>query len=243
MPLRDMLYEKALKLLYEKGAEKLTVEAMAKTLNVQWQTLKRILDEYAKSGHVEISKMKFPFEMVVTLTEEGRKLASEMFSSDEGKLSPAEKILLAIIYAVGGQVKGATKLEKLPFLLERDYGVPLNEVYKYFAYRHGPYAKEITKAVNVLVYYGLIDVNEKVYRYEVDEDKERVIRIYTLTPKGKTLAESMFKRLPDEWKEKIRLLRIPAGKTQKSCWIMFMPNTQSLRNAQHWISSSDVTKI
>jgi DNA-binding MarR family transcriptional regulator len=216
MPLRDMLYKDALKLLYEKGGEKLTVVAMARALNVQWQTLKRVLDEYVKSGHVEIRKIeKFPFEMVVTLTEEGRKLASELFSSEESKLSPAEKMLLTIIYSVGGEVKGATKLEKLPFLLERDYGVPLSKIYKYFAYLHGPYSKEVTKAVNVLVYYGLIDVDEKVYRYDVDEDKERVIRIYMLTPKGKSLAESIFKRLPNEWKEKMRMLKIPAGKTTK----------------------------
>ena len=216
MPLRDRLREEMLRVLYEEEKEGISVLTMAKILNVHWQTAKKMLEELVRMGFVTISKKgEFPFKITASLTKEGESFAFELFSTDEGKLSLTERLLLIIIYVVGGEVRGTTKLEKLPFLLERDFKVELGDIFKHSPYLYGPYSTRVIDAVNSLQYNSLLNVNERVYRFEVEGDKERVIRIYTLTLKGNELAKSMFQKLPEELKKRLVKLRSHAQKSTK----------------------------
>ena len=202
------------KFLYEKEKEEFSYLKLAKILDVQWQTVENVLDELEKLGHVKLSKMeRFPFKRTANLTEGGRKFASELFAIDESEIGLSEKLLLIIFYAVGGEIKGTTKLEKLPFLLERDFGVKLGDIIQYFPYLYGPYSIDVMQSINVLVYHRLVDIDEKVYISEVEGDRERIYRIHTLTPKGEDLAKSLFQRLPSELKERLVKLRVHAKKT------------------------------
>lgn len=205
MPLRDRLRLDALKLLYEKGES--YISTIAEILNVRWETAQKLVDELSKDNYViKIKKTNFPFNWVVTLTEKGRKHAYKLFSADADKLGKAEVLLLLIIYVIDGVVKGATKLEKLPFLLEREMRVSLKDVFKYVPYLHGPYSGgAITESMRKLEHYGFVNMKERVV--DVSGDKEGVMRIYELTQKGKDLAKDFFNKLPGELKDRFASLR------------------------------------
>jgi DNA-binding MarR family transcriptional regulator len=214
MPLRDRLNKDILRLLYEGTELGKNIQAIAENLNVEWGTTQKVIDELAKMGYVKTYKTNiFPFKITVTLTEEGKKLAFELFSTDQSKLGLAEELLLLILLVADGEIKGTTKLEKLPFLLEKDFGVKLHELFKYFPYRFGPYSQDVIKSANILYNDGFILITEKIL--DIIGDEERIMRIYTLTPKGKELAKRLFQKIPDKLQKRLVKLRIPASKTTK----------------------------
>lgn len=216
MPLRDRLLVDLLKLLYSTG-KGFTVYELAKATNVRWETVHRAIRELEERGLVESSRRseRFPFRIIVKLTEEGKKVAKELSLEKRSKLGLGERLLLTIIWAVGGEVKGTTKLEKLPFLLEREYGVPLKDFYKYFAYLHGPYSPEVIKASIILAYYNFINIREEVYPSKVEGEKELILRVYELTEEGKDFAKELFENLPDDVKAKMINLKRFAQMTTK----------------------------
>ena len=216
MPLRDRVRKDLMKYLYETDAQSASIHAIADALNVRWETIERALEELTREGYLYYQKTKaFPFNFVVTLTHKGRKFAFDYCSPDYEKLGSGEMLLLLIIHAVGGQIKGTTKLEKLPFLLEHDFNVKLDEIFSYFPYFYGPYSRDVIKSVNTLAYCGFVSIEERIFPSETDGDKERTIRAYTLTQKGLDFAENLFKKLPDEFQRRVVKLRPHAAKTTK----------------------------
>jgi DNA-binding MarR family transcriptional regulator len=207
MTLRERLKAEVLIQLYQKSG--LSISALSDAVGVRWETIERIVNQLVKERLVIMTKKEtFPFEKVVNLTERGKKVAAEMALEDRGKLGVSERLLLAILYAVGGEVKGATKLEKLIFLLQEELGVPIKDFFKYFAYLHGPYSPDVMKSSYILAYYGFIDVNEEVYVQEIEGEKERVLRVFRLKEgKGEDFARELFESLPKEIKEKLERLR------------------------------------
>jgi Mn-dependent DtxR family transcriptional regulator len=202
--------------LYEEKRGMLSVLRISRILNVHWQTVAKLLEELSREGYVTLIKnKKFPFQITVSLTERGRNFVFELFAIDKGELNPYEKLLLLIIFATGGEIKGTTKLEKLPFLLEHDLNVQLNNIFNYFPYFYGPYSTKIIENVSSLHSKGFIDIEEKVYRLETKGDREVVSRIYTLTLKGEELAKRMFQKLPEELKKRLVELRRYTQKTTK----------------------------
>lgn len=216
MPLRDRLRQQILRLLYEKGGERISALTISKILDVHWQTAKKILEEFATEGYVKLVKNeKFPFQITAYLTERGKEFAREIFTFDEGELSPYEKLLLLILYAIGGEVKGTTKLEKLPFLLEHDLNVNLDNIFQYFPYHYGPYSNRIIENIQCLQGRGFVDIEEKVHIFGTEGDKELITRVYTLTLKGEEAAKRMFLKLPEELRKRLVELRRYAQKTTK----------------------------
>ncbi len=206
MSFRKRLRVEILAKLYEQN--EMSISDLAEAVGVRWETIERIVKQLDEEKYVTAKKMEvFPFEIVVTLTERGRGVASEVALGDRSKLGTPERLLSTILYAVGGEVKGATKLEKLVFLLQEEFGVPLKDFFKYFAYLHGPYSPEVMKSSYVLAYYGYIDIREEVYVLEVEGEKERVLRLFRLTDKGQDFAKELFEKLPEDVKEKLVCLK------------------------------------
>ena len=152
---------------------------------------------------------RFPFRKTVSLTDAGKAFAAELLSWEDTeksiKLQPTDVMLLVIMYAVGEEVKGATKLEKLPFLLEKECGVKVDHLFKYFPYLHGPYSPKVMEAAYRLAYFKLIEMEERVVG--VGTNEEHTMRVYRLTPKGRDLAVKIFKSLPDEHQKALLRLR------------------------------------
>jgi predicted transcriptional regulator len=195
-----MLKKEIVKMLYHENVEGVPIFRIAKSLGIRWETAQRLVEDLEKRGWVKIVEEKsFPFRKTVSLTNEGASFASELLSMERTALDPLDAILLVIIYAVGGKVEGATKLEKLPFLLEKEFGVKIDHLFKYFPYLHGPYSPKVIQTTHRLAYFKLINIEEKVVGTGINE--EYVMRIYTLTPEGKKLAEEIFKKLPNDYQE------------------------------------------
>jgi predicted transcriptional regulator len=204
------------KYLYENISGCVSIQAIAEKLSIRWETAEKLVYDLAENGYVNYTKTKnFPFKFVVSLTTKGRKFAYEQSSPDYENLSLGELLLLLIIHISGERITGTTKLEKLPFLLEHDLNVRLDDVFHYFPHFYGPYSRDIIKSINTLAYRGFVDVTERVYQSETDGDKERIAREYRLTNKGVDFAETLFRRLPDEFQKRIVRLRPFAAKTTK----------------------------
>jgi uncharacterized protein YwgA len=91
----------------------------------------------------------------------------------------------------------------------------LEEIFNYFPHFYGPYSRDVIRSINTLAYCGFVDVRERVYPLETDGDKERIAREYTLTIKGVDFAETLFRRLPEEFRRRIVRLRPFAAKTTR----------------------------
>lgn len=206
MSLRKRLRAEILSKLYEQS--EMSISDLAQAIGVRWETIEGRVNKLAQEGYLTVEKMKtFPFKKNVYLTERGRKVASELVLGDRSKLKTPELLLLTILHAVGGIIKGATKLEKLVFLLEREYGVPLKDFFKYFKYLYGPYSPDVMRSSYILAYYYFINIDEKVYPRDVKGEKEWVLRIFRLTDKGRDFAKELYDDLDKEIKEKIFELR------------------------------------
>lgn len=109
---------------------------------------------------------------------------------------------------------GVTRLEKLIFLLGAEAGLKdIAELFKFRAYKFGPYSKGVYEAADVLQSWGLATVEAKpYYSYflaeeerelsrdiddEIEEDPAPAAqeRLFSLTPNGQVLAS----KLRNEW--------------------------------------------
>ena len=99
---------------------------------------------------------------------------------------------------MGGKVEGSTKVEKLPFLLEKDLGIKVNDLLNYFPYLYGPYSSKDMHVIYRLAYFKLITIEEKVLGVG-NEDKIHHERVYELTSEDEE-SPKLFKKLPNEHK-------------------------------------------
>lgn len=152
---------------------------------------------------------KFPFTEAIKLTKEGQELAKRIkiaYVNSESRISKRAKILLHMLYELGGEVKGTTRMEKLPFLLEKEFGV--NLAYHYIPMDYGPYSIELLDEINLLQKKGYIDVKEEIVPVtENGETKDVERRVYCLTNKGKEKNEKLTQELADETKNSVHKVR------------------------------------
>mgnify|MGYP002153769699 CR=1 FL=1 len=66
--------------------------------------------------------------------------------------------------------------------------------------------KDFFRSIAHLVVLGFIDVEEEIVSV-TERDEELVRRTYRLTPKGKDLAETLLKNIPEDVKETIQTLK------------------------------------
>lgn len=91
---------------------------------------------------------------------------------------------LALLYADGRrEIRGATKLQKLAFLAQKEYGV--EELHEFEPDRYGPFSRSLASAVKALEQKGLVDKREQ----QVPGGSE--ILIYSLTEEGTEFVERL----------------------------------------------------
>lgn len=170
-------------------------------------TLGKRLDNLIEEGLVEDEIVRGkPYRRMLRLTDEGRELARRLkFATAifNPELLRRERLLLALLYAVGGEVRGRTRLEKLPFLLRHEFEIRLQQFYRYEPYPIGPFSKDLLESVSGLIMLGLIEEEEQFVKvYEIDEEVIR--KTYRLTLNGRDLAQGIFKELPEHIKDAMR---------------------------------------
>jgi uncharacterized protein YwgA len=108
------------------------------------------------------------------------------------------EFVLLVLQAVGGEIRGKTKLQKTVYSLGT-----LTERVEDLGYRAhfcGPYSDEVASAVTLLKAIGVVDQNVVGGR-SLDEAGFEVRRYdLRLNDQGRNLAEAKAKRYPDVWK-------------------------------------------
>lgn len=151
----------------------------------------------------------FPFKETIKLTEEGIELAKRIkiaYANSEGVISKRAEILLYMIGELGNEIKGTTKMEKLPFLLEKEFGVTL--AYHYIPMEYGPYSIELLDEINLLQLKDYITIKEELVPVtENNETKEVERRVYCLTEKGKEKSQKISQQISEEIKISIQNIK------------------------------------
>lgn len=90
---------------------------------------------------------------------------------------------LALLYADGcREIRGATKLQKLAFLAQEEYGV--DELHEFEPHKYGPFSKSLAGTVKALEQKGLVK------RCEEQVPGGSTVVTYSLTDDGKEFVET-----------------------------------------------------
>lgn len=173
-------------------------------------TLQGRIEELLQDGLIREDVLKqFPFTRKLSLTNKGKVLVGLIKKVNMSLKGPIpktrEKWLLSLIYGLNG-VKGATRLEKLSFLLSEELKAVDGEYYDFVAEKYGPYSKDIIDDVSELDDIGLIEINWTPV--ELDKPNEEVKRMdFKLTDLGSDVTKDVFDDLPNKTKEAISSLK------------------------------------
>lgn len=207
MIFKGKLAAEILSALYEQ--DELSVSELTKAVNGNWETVLRRIEELRAEGLIYIHKSeKFPFKCDMGLTHKGREIASVLLPKVGNTLGLGERMLLALLYGLGSELKGSTKLEKFAYRMQRE--VNIEKCFKFISYKYGPFSADVLKATQTLASIGLIQIEEKIW--EVKGDAEKKIVTYRLTPRGRKVADDIFSRLPKDAREKILEFRLDSKK-------------------------------
>lgn len=179
------------------------------------QTVEMRIQELLKEGLVEEEVWEaWPFRKMLKLTERGKDIArllkvEESFFTVAKKVASKEalergKWLLAILHAMGGTVKGATRLQKLLFLLKREQGI--ETPYNFTPYMFGPHSPDVLEDAIDLETGGYINIDKEVFDHTLAGDCV-IERKYQLTPEGAKAAKQLYEKLPAEQRQALSSLK------------------------------------
>lgn len=179
------------------------------------QTVEMRIQELLKEGLVEEEVWEaWPYRKMLKLTERGKDVA-RLLKVEQSFFPAAKKAatkdilergkwLLALLHAVGGTISGATRLQKLLFLLKRERGV--ETPYNFTPYMFGPHSPDVLEDTIDLEMAGYIGIQKEVFEPTLAGDCV-IKRKYELTPKGVRAASEVYKRLPAECKRALSSLK------------------------------------
>ena len=162
--------------------------------------------ELLKEGYIEEKEStSWPFRKMLTLTEQGRRVAEIL--KQTGYLALSRKIsveearkkgkwILALLHAMGGAIEGSTRLQKMLFLLKREFGI--SELpYNFLPFLHGPFSSEINYDALDLELTGLLSIGREILEPT----------LYTLTPEGVKAATEVYSEMPADAKKALSEVR------------------------------------
>ena len=179
------------------------------------QTVEMRIQELMKEGLVTEEVWEaWPFRKMLKLTDRGKNVAG-LLKVEQSLFSVAKRIgseealnrgrwLLAVLHAMGGTVKGATRLQKLLFLLKREHGV--ETPYNFTPYMFGPHSPDVLEDAIELETAGYLRIDEEVFDTTLAGDCI-VERRYQLTPTGAKVAERICEELQEEQRRALSALK------------------------------------
>jgi len=179
------------------------------------QTVEMRIQELLKEGLVVEEEWEaWPFRKTLKLTDRGRDIA-RLLKVEEGFFPAAKKVaaedilergkwVLALLHAVGGTISGATRLQKLLFLLKREQSV--ETPYKFTPYMFGPHSPDVLDDTIDLELAGYINIQKEVSEPTLAGDCV-ISRKYGLTPEGIKAAREVYDKLSDDCKRALSSLK------------------------------------
>ena len=122
-------------------------------------------------------------------------------NSDCGRFTPNEWMLVLLGADDAKPILGKTVFVKELFVIGKESIADIDDEFEFFPSRYGPYSRHFQPALDSLVREGL--VIEKLCAGMTGEKSRQSRMEYVLTPAGKTVANSLIDRLPEETKLKI----------------------------------------
>lgn len=179
------------------------------------QTVEMRVRELIREGLVEEETWEaWPFRKTLKLTDRGREVAG-ILKLETSLMAPAGRInvrevirrgrlLLALLYGMGGRIAGATRLQKLLFLLKREKGV--DSPYSFTPYMFGPHSPDVLEDAIDLERAGYVEIITEVHEPTIAGDCI-MERKYQLTPKGEEEARRAYEELSPEGRRAIDELK------------------------------------
>lgn len=102
-------------------------------------------------------------------------------------------LLAMLFYLADGAIVGATRLQKIVFLVQQEFGLGN---FKFTASKYGPWSRELEELIQKLVDLGEINV-EELKQEELQERPARVFRASkTFLERGKEVFRRLFEQSP-----------------------------------------------
>ena len=101
-------------------------------------------------------------------------------------------MLALVFYLSGGKIKGLTKLHKVVFLLQEEFGL---EGYEFTPSRYGPWSRRLAEDVEMLAKEGLIRVeefNDLVYSFMQESPAKVLVASDSMLEHGREVFERIY---------------------------------------------------
>lgn len=137
-----------------------------------------------------------------------------------------EDVLLLLLLALSdprrkAKVAGITRIEKMMYLLQKEtcFSGRVHEKFDFKPWKFGPFSKEIYEALDLLFSLNLVDIEERELANYVEyterdaligteEDEPIVEKLFSLTPRGRTVAQKFKDSVAEnDWAELVSLKR------------------------------------
>ncbi len=172
-------------------------------------TLQARLTDLIKEGYIsERVGKKFPFERVLQLTPEGKRIAQLLAHMDvsikPAKMPSRRKWILAMIHSFGDV--SITKLQKLLFLLTAETDAKIGpDFYLFRWYKFGPFCEDIDTDVRKLELDGIIETKVTIFGRDEQGDEIRKTS-FRLSDRGSEMSREILKELGPSAKKQLALL-------------------------------------
>jgi uncharacterized protein YwgA len=116
-------------------------------------------------------------------------------------------LLALAFYLSGGRIKGLTRLHKIVFLLQEEFGL---RGYEFTPSKYGPWSRDLAEDVERLIGEGLIGVEEfsdPVYSFMQENPAKLLVASHSLLERGRAVFERMYlenKLLALEMRRRVR---------------------------------------
>ena len=182
-------------------------------------TIQQRIRELEAEGLVRQDKLEtWPYRKILRLTEKGEEMAkiiklqggfltaARKIAQENGSLRGRKKWIMAMMHAVGGEVKGSIRMQKLFFLLSQKRGIQ-KPGYDFSPFFFGPFSEEISGDTEELVVAGFVERQPEVF-HPSRRDEDSIVRMnYRLTSDGEEQARKAFDGLSTKEKEALISLR------------------------------------
>jgi len=197
-----MIERKAVEILRLLEKEPLHVRALHRRVGGSLATVVQKINELVRVGLITQTDMGN--RKVLHLTSKG-KMVLEMLRSmsmipEEKQVESVDimgraKWILFLLYALGGKIKGSTRLDKLIFLLSKKFEIIEDVDYEFTPYLFGPFSAQILNDARGLQSMGLIEIEDEAFEAHDMSDFIYIRRNYRLTPKGRKIARKIYEQL------------------------------------------------
>ncbi len=182
-------------------------------------TIQQRIQELADEGLVRQDQLEaWPYRKILRLTERGEEMAkiiklqggfltaARKIAQENGSLRGQKRWIMALLHAMGGEIKGSIRMQKLFFLLNQKRGIQ-KPSYEFSPFFFGPFSEEISGDAGGLAEAGLVDARREVFD-SGPRMADSMVRVnYKLTPEGVERARKVFDGLSVKEREALLSLR------------------------------------